>query len=627
MESKRDSNSGEFMDEWIAQEILRHPEQLVMTLINAPNVGVGICDRQFRFRGINDALARMNGIPAKAHLGRTIYEVLGEFAAKVEPLFQHVLATGNAVLNVHVTGNLPMRSEPGHWVENYFPLKDSAGEVQRLCSMVVEVTEQKKLEESFHLLSRACKDGTNQLKILAEFHSQLLAKSGPTDLVAAITDFVNRRIPHDYAALTLNEETLLRLGKDSAQLSMLGGGGWHRTGTQGIESVYDMDLATQRGVLGTLHLASRQKGAFRGLSRELAEQVAIQVALALEYTCISKENETLKKKLTGQKIVVQKPRERESEFSEIIGTSLALEQVLKQARTVANTEATVLILGETGTGKDLVAQAIHSISKRKNKNFVKVNCAAISTRLLESELFGHEKGAFPAAIMQKLGRLELADEGTLLLDEIGDLPLELQPKLLRVLQDGEFEPMGSTRTICVNVRLIASSNRDLAKRITDNSFRGDLFYRLNVFPIRIPPLRQRREDIPLLVEHFVHKFSRLMGKNIETIPNKLMDALQREDWPGNVRELEHFVERSVIMTSGSVLEGTIPELLDPASATGERTLAAVERDYILHVLKGTRGKLSGVNGAAAKLGMKRTTLQSRMLKLNINSADFRKGTQ
>jgi transcriptional regulator with GAF, ATPase, and Fis domain len=625
MQSRQDSNSSQLVDEWIAQEILRHPEQLVMTFMNAPNVGVGICDRQFRFRGINDALARMNGVPAKAHLGRTIYEVLGEFAAKVEPLFQHVLATGNPVLNVHVTGNLPMRSEPGHWVENYFPLKDSAGEVQRLCSMVVEVTEHKKLEESFHLLSSACKDGTDQLKVLVEFHSQLLAKSEPTDLVAAITDFVNRRIPHDYAALTLKEETLLRLGKDSTQLSMLGAGAWHRTGTQGIESVYDMDLATQRGVLGTLHLASRQKGAFRGLSRELAEQVAIHVALALEYTCVSKENETLKSKLTGQKIVVQTQRERESAFSEIVGKSLALEEVLEQARIVASTDATVLILGETGTGKDLVAHAIHRISKRKDRNFVKVNCAAIPTGLLESELFGHEKGAFTGATMQKVGRLELADHGTLLLDEIGDLPLELQPKLLRVLQDGEFERLGSTRTIRVNVRLIASTNRDLAKRITDNRFRGDLFYRLNVFPIRIPPLRQRREDIPPLAQHFVNKFCRLMEKNIETIPNKLMDALQREDWPGNVRELEHFIERSVIMTSGSVLEGAISELLDPASVTVDRTLAAVERDYILQVLKGTRGKLSGVNGAAAKLGMKRTTLQSRMLKLNINSAEFRKG--
>jgi formate hydrogenlyase transcriptional activator len=304
-----------------------------------------------------------------------------------------------------------------------------------------------------------------------------------------------------------------------------------------------------------------------------------------------------------------------------------LERVLEQARTVASTDASVLILGETGTGKDLVAHAIHRISKRKDKNFVKVNCAAIPSGLLESELFGHEKGAFTGAIMQKVGRLELADEGTLLLDEIGDLPLELQPKLLRVLQDGEFERLGGTRTIRVNVRLIASTNRDLAKRITDNRFRGDLFYRLNVFPIRIPALRQRREDIPQLAQHFVSKFGRLMGKNIETIPNELMEALQRQDWPGNVRELEHFVERSVIMTSGPVLEGAISELLDPASVTVERTLAAVERDYILQVLKGTRGKLSGINGAAAKLGMKRTTLQSRMLKLNINSAEFRKGAQ
>jgi transcriptional regulator with GAF, ATPase, and Fis domain len=626
MEFKEDKNSNEFADQWIAQEILRHPEQLAMSFMNAPNVGVGICDRQFRFRGINDALARMNGIPAKAHLGRTIYEVLGEFAAKVEPLFQHVLATGNPVLNVHVTGNLPMRAEPGHWVENYFPLKDSDGYVQRLCSMVVEVTEQKKLEESFHLLSSACKDGTDQLKLLVDFHSQLLARSEPADLIAAITDFVNRRIPHDYAALTLKGEALRTLGGDSAQFSMLGGV-WHRMAPKGIGSVYDMPLVTQRGVLGSLHLASRQRGAFHGLSRELAEQVGIHVALALEYTCISKENQALKSKLAEQKIRVENRPEREAAFGEIVGDSEALEQVLEQARTVAPTDATVLVLGETGTGKELIARAIHRLSKRSEHNFVKVNCAAIPTGLLESELFGHEEGAFTGAVMQKLGRLEFADGGTLLLDEIGDLPLELQPKLLRVLQDGEFERLGGTRTLRVNVRLIASTNRDLGRKIADNRFRSDLFYRLNVFPVRMPALRQRREDVPLLVHHFVRKFSGLMDKNIATIPDELLRALQGQDWPGNVRELEHFVERSVIMTSGSLLQGSISEVQEPTAGAVERTLAAVERDYILQVLRGTGGKLSGVNGAAAKLGMKRTTLQSRLLKLNIHSADFRKGAQ
>ncbi len=626
MEFKEDKISNTFVEEWIAQEILRHPEQLAMSFMNAPNVGVGICDRQFRFRGINDALARMNGIPAKAHLGRTIYEVLGEFAAKVEPLFQHVLATGNPVLNVHVTGNLPMRAEPGHWVENYFPLKDSKGFVQRLCSMVVEVTEQKKLEESFHLLSSACKDGTDQLKLLVDFHSQLLARSEPADLVAAITDFVNRRVPHDYAALTLKGEAVHALGSNYAQFSMQGGV-WHRMAPKGIESVYDMPLVTQRGTLGTLHLASRQKGAFRGLSPELAEQVAIHVALALEYTCVSKENEALKNKLAEQKVQVENRPEREAAFGELVGNSEGLEQVLEQVRTVAATDATVLILGETGTGKELIARAIHQLSKRSERDFVKVNCAAIPTGLLESELFGHEKGAFTGAVMQKVGRLELADGGTLLLDEIGDLPLELQPKLLRVLQDGEFERLGGTRTIRVNVRLIASTNRDLSRKIADNRFRSDLFYRLNVFPVRLPALRQRHEDVPLLVHHFVRKFSGLMEKNIETIPGDLMHALQRQDWPGNVRELEHFVERSVIMTSGSVLQGSITELQEPTAGAVERTLAAVERDYILQVLRGTRGKLSGVNGAAAKLGMKRTTLQSRLLKLNIHTADFRRGAQ
>src|SRR6266581_265106 len=248
------------------------------------------------------------------------------------------------------------------------------------------------------------------------------------------------------------------------------------------------------------------------------------------------------------------PKQREDlathKFGAIVGTSTALQNVLNQVEVVAPTESTVLLLGETGTGKELIARAILNVSSRSNRPFVKLNCAAIPSRLLESELFGHEKGAFTGAVAQKIGRLELADEGTLLLDEIGDLPLELQPKLLRVLQDGEFERLGGMRTIRVSVRMIAATNRDLAKQVADGSFRSDLFYRLNVFPLRMPALRERREDIPQLVRHFVKKFSRQMDKNIETIASELMEGLQQWDWPGNVRELEHFVERSAIMTTG-----------------------------------------------------------------------------
>ena len=303
MESREGRNPREFREEWIAQEILRDPQQLAMSFMNAPNVGVAICDLEFRYRGVNDAMARMNGMPAVEHLGRTLSEVLGDFAGKVEPLFRHVIFTGKPALCVHVSGSLPMRAEPGHWIEHYFPLKDAKGNVERLCAMVVEVTEQKKLEKSLQVLSS--KVGTGQLKELVAFHKQLLTILEPSELVAGITGFVNRQIPHDYAVLTLKDAALRWLEQESTQLSMLREAAWHEIKGQGVESVYDMQLVTQRGVLGTLHLASRRKDAFRELNQELAERVAMQVALALDYTCLNRENEALKSKLAEQKICVE----------------------------------------------------------------------------------------------------------------------------------------------------------------------------------------------------------------------------------------------------------------------------------------------------------------------------------
>ena len=647
-DAEKNGSSGTMMEQWIAQEVFRHPEQLAASFMNAPNVGVAISDTQFRFRGVNEALAAMNGLPPAEHFGQTVGDILGSLSEKIEPLFHRVLATGEPVLNVHVTGTLSMRAEPGHWIENYFPLKDSHGSVTHLCTMVVEITEQKKLEESLRLLATVERTEKDQLKSLLEFHSHLATKPDFGEFVAAITTFVNRVIPHDYATLTLEGEAAQWLQMDSPnpagvvlahgvplpisltkqinrgkQSSKLQAGSWDQMLGPEIQSVYNMPLATTRAVLGTLHLASRKRGAFETLERELAERVAMHVALALDYACVSKEIASLKNRLAEQAVGVEPDGEQDEEFSEILGESSALRQILKQARTVAKTDATVLILGETGTGKDLLARAIHRMSRRKEQNFVEINCVAIPTGLLESELFGHEKGAFTGALMQKIGRLELADGGTLLLDEIGDLPLELQPKLLRVLQDGEFERLGGTRTIRVNVRLIAATNRDLNRKVAEGRFRSDLFYRLNVFPVCMPALRDRKEDIPLLTRHFVRKFSRIMEKNIETIPNELMDELQNWDWPGNVRELEHFVERAAILTPGKVLRGSLPELHEASSGTVERTLAAMEREYILGVLRETRGKVSGIDGAAAKLGLKRTTLQSKMRKLKLDRLDYR----
>jgi PAS domain S-box-containing protein len=317
----------------------------------------------------------------------------------------------------------------------------------------------------------------------------------------------------------------------------------------------------------------------------------------------------------------------EHHFDDIIGESTGLRQVLKQVETVAPTEATVLIEGETGTGKELIARAVHRLSKRHERSFIKLNCAAIPSGLLESELFGHEKGAFTGAIAQKIGRLELADQGTLFLDEIGELPLDLQPKLLRALQEKEIERVGGTRTILVNVRLVAATNRNLREMVAAKQFRSDLYYRLHVFPLFVPPLRQRREDIPLLVRYFVDNHARKLGRTIETIPQEVMDALSEWSWPGNIRELENFIERAVILTRETTLRAPLAELEiaessnnDQPTASGS-TLESAERELILRVLRETK-EIGGPQGAAAKLGLKRTTLNSKLKKLGISRRDY-----
>jgi formate hydrogenlyase transcriptional activator len=307
-------------------------------------------------------------------------------------------------------------------------------------------------------------------------------------------------------------------------------------------------------------------------------------------------------------------------FEQIIGSSAALESALEQVERVAPTDSTVLVQGETGTGKELIARAIHNLSSRCGRPFIKLNCAAIPFDLLESELFGHEKGAFTGAIAQKIGRFELADKGTLFLDEVGDIPLPLQPKLLRVLQEQEFERLGSGRTHLVNVRLVAATHRNLAEMVKRNEFRSDLYYRLNVFPVSLPPLRARREDIPALVEHFVDIYARRMSKQIDYISPETMAAITSYPWPGNIRELQNFIERSLILTSGKVLESPLASLRNAAEAEslGPITLEDAEREHIRKTLEQTRWVVSGPNGAAARLGIKRSTLYFRMQKLGIS---------
>ena len=376
-------------------------------------------------------------------------------------------------------------------------------------------------------------------------------------------------------------------------------------------------------------LGSTREKAFQPDDLTLLNQVAAQFAVALENYRAAAEIEGLKQRLTEEKKYLEGEIQAQGQFSEIVGDSAALKKVLDQVATVAPSEATVLILGETGTGKELIARALHRLSRRKDGAFIKLNCAAIPTGLLESELFGHEKGAFTGAVSQKVGRMELADGGTLFLDEVGEIPLELQPKLLRVLQDQEFERLGSNRTIKVNVRLVAATNRDLAQGMALHEFRSDLFYRLSVFPIRVPALRERPEDIPLLIRYFVHKFALRMDRHIETIPKETMKALSAWPWPGNIRELENLMERSVILSDGNVLrvplsemgtEGrTLPSLPDPSS---DHSLDNAERQHIIRILRETAGVLSGSNGAARRLGVKRTTLQSKMQRLKITRRDY-----
>lgn len=392
---------------------------------------------------------------------------------------------------------------------------------------------------------------------------------------------------------------------------------------RGVKSFCSLPLLAHKRTLGALNVGRRRDDGFSAEDVELLGQVAQQVAIAVENALAYQEIAALKDKLAKEKVYLEEEIQTEYNFEEIVGESRALKQVLKQVQTVAATDSTVLILGETGTGKELIARALHNLSDRRDRTFVKLNCAAIPTGLLESELFGHEKGAFTGAIAAKVGRFELADRGTLFLDEVGEIPLELQVKLLRVLQEKEFERLGGTRTIRTNVRVVAATNRDLAKMVEEQKFRSDLYYRLKVFPVTLPPLRERPDDIPLLIRHFAQKFAQRMKKHIETIPSEAMKALQNYPWPGNVRELENFIERAVILSTGSDLRVPVSELKLSAAPshnsmhTSVMTLEDAEREHILRVLRESSWIIGGAAGAAAKLGMKRTTLQSKMQKLRI----------
>jgi len=379
------------------------------------------------------------------------------------------------------------------------------------------------------------------------------------------------------------------------------------------------------GPLGVLIMCSRMANGFNEADRDLLSQIGTQTSLVLENALAYGRLRASRDDLEEQRLYLESEISSEYNFEDIVGKSSAIKKVFEQVSIVAPTDSTVLLHGETGTGKELIARAIHNLGSRRDRTFVRLNCAAIPSGLLESELFGHEKGAFTGALMQRKGRFELADHGSLFLDEIGDISLELQPKLLRAVQEQEFERLGSAKTIHVDVRMIAATHRDLPAMIREDKFREDLFYRFNVFPIEIPPLRERREDIPLLVHYFVSKLSQRMGKKIKSIPSRAMELLANAAWPGNVRELENVIERAVILTQGSELYVPTVELRNAAPAprtTSVSTFHDAERQAIIDALKTASGRIAGAGGAAERLGLKRTTLQNKMRRLQITRSEY-----
>jgi formate hydrogenlyase transcriptional activator len=631
-----------------------HATALLDKFFDSPNVGFAIYDDHLRYTYLNGALARMHGVPVASHFGKTVYDILGEAGPTVATALREVLSTGQAVSNLELIAKLPTRAETGYWVGNCFPIEDASGRVTQVGAVIVEMLGDRKLEG--RLAERVLR-----WEAFLEASTSLMSTLNEEELVPAISDFVGKVVRHDFASIALYDPSIRRLRVHALDSPLAqqhtdseaavsaseapygpaflhGQAGFHNRAEllasdspllrqlleAGIQSACFLPLiAKRKGTLGTLNLGYKQDNAFDPQKIALLKHVASQVALALDNAAVYREIEELTEKLNKEKLYLREEVRSTHGFEELIGESPALQRVLGQLHTVAPSDATVLILGETGTGKELIARAIHRLSSRKDGNFIKLNCAAIPTGLLESELFGHEKGAFTGAISQKIGRLELADKGTLFLDEVGEIPLELQPKLLRVLQDQEFERLGSTRTIKVNIRLIAATNRDLAMSVGKHEFRSDLFYRLHVFPLRLPPLRERGKDISLLVRYFVQKFAKRMNKQIETIPAEAMHALQSWAWPGNVRELENFIERSVILSPGPTLSVPLAELrTEHENPPQNATLETLEREHILRVLRETGGVIAGLHGAAARLGMKRTTLQSRMQKLGITREEY-----
>lgn len=647
----------------LSAESLNDADQLLRGHFRSSGVGLAVFDEQFIYIAINQRLADMANMSPVDILGKGVQAVLQcspGIAVEVERNLERVFTTAKAIPSVEISGKLKTRSDVGYWIADFLPVQDSLGNVRKVVVVATEITALKILEENLRHVTRDLEQEKNRLEMILQVNNALAANLDVQHLFPAISGYIRQVVKQDYASIAIYDEAsdalkmyaldfpvANRIIGPNTFVPVMGGTAGraftagevilfnredltaNRTAfidrllEHGIASLCCIPLVAGSRTLGTLNLGSMTDKAFNPGDVELLKQVSAQIAIILENNRAQEKIELLKRQLEQEKLYLEDEIRSELHFEDIVGESLTFRRALAEARTVAPLDSTVLILGETGTGKELIARAIHRMSSRSDKTFVKVNCAAIPTGLLESELFGHEKGAFTGAINQKVGRMELADKGTFFLDEVGEIPLELQPKLLRALQDQEFERLGSNRTQRVNTRVIAATNRDLNKFVTEGRFRNDLYYRLNVFPIHVPALRERTHDIPMLVRYFVQKISRRMNKHVDTIPTETMNALVSWHWPGNVRELENVIERSVILTPGPVLQVRIAELNPAVSEDGpQNVLERMEREQIIRVLRETGGVIAGPRGAAIRLGLKRTTLQSRIQKLAISRSEY-----
>ena len=641
----------------IGREQLAKLAELDLIYQTAP-IGLCLIDRELRYVHVNAMLASMNGKSVEEHIGRSIYEIIPGIAPDIESILHKVIETGAPLLDIEVRGTTPAtHNGERHWLASYYPIKDEESTVLFISTVVQDITERKLAVElqNEHLrfetflseissrfvsialedLDRACdqclKDlveflgfDRSGLGIFSEDMTQLYvthsyARPGfdpfpKVDLAPIFPWYTDKVRKGETVAFSNLPHDLPDEAKAEKEYSI----------NTGFKSHLAIPLKIGNLVLGGLGFGSFTSNVswpkefvqrLRIISEIMAGAIARKRA-ELELKKAFSEIKRLKDQLQAENIYLREEIKLEHDIGEIIGQSHGLRKVLSELEQVAKTDSTVLIIGETGTGKELLAHAIHNQSNRNAKAMIKVNCAALPSSLIENELFGREKGAYTGALTRQIGRFELANSSTIFLDEVGELPLDLQAKLLRVLQDGQFERLGSPDTIEVDVRVIAATNKDLSRAVREGRFREDLYYRLNVFPIHVPPLRERREDIPALVWAFVKEFGEKMGKMVERIPQKTMEALQGYSWPGNIRELRNVIERAMILNDGSTLHIQLPLGHNFGNAQ-KVALKDLEKKHVIEVLEMTGWRVRGKGGAAEVLGLKPTTLESKMSKLGI----------